>query len=140
MVWDGIKRFRCPLRGWLAVLLPEQIGNLPGFGGTRRDVGPHRHDGKMNILRFQYRKKAMRQVKQPGFADAQRQILRVGLSGKHPASQQDRAFSTRGHPRRDRFDGGIYRANIGGEILNEACHRLGLKITVMHGRGVEMGV
>lgn len=95
MVWDGIKRFRCPLRGWLAVLLPEQIGNLPGFGGTRRDVGPHRHDGKMNILRFQYRKKAMRQVKQPGFADAQRQILRVGLSGKHPASQQDRAFSTR---------------------------------------------
>ena len=107
MVWDGIKRFRCPLRGWLAVLLPEQIGNLPGFGGTRRDVGPHRHDGKMNILRFQYRKKAMRQVKQPGFADAQRQILRVGLSGKHPASQEDRAFSTRGHPRRDRFDGGI---------------------------------
>lgn len=85
MVWDGIKRFRCPLRGWLAVLLPEQIGNLPGFGGTRRDVGPHRHDGKMNILRFQYREKAMRQVKQPGFADAQRQILRVGLSGKHPA-------------------------------------------------------
>ncbi len=43
----------------------------------------------------------MRQVKQPGFADAQRQILRVGLSGKHPASQQDRAFSTRGHPRSD---------------------------------------
>ncbi|HBS2261160.1 TPA: hypothetical protein MAD57_006038 [Klebsiella variicola subsp. variicola] len=31
----------------------------------------------------------------------------VGLSGKHAASQQDRAFSTRGHPRRDRFDGGI---------------------------------
>lgn len=76
MVWDGIKRFRCPLRGWLAVLLPEQIGNLPGFGGTRRDVGPHRHDGKMNILRFQYREKAMRQVKQPALP-----MLNVRYSG-----------------------------------------------------------
>lgn len=73
-----------------------------------------------------------------GFADAQRQILWVRLSGKHPSSQQDRAFSTRGHQRSDRFDGGIYRANIGGEILDEACHRLGLQITVMHGRGVEV--